>query len=302
MRQRQKLIVIVGPTASGKSELAIKIAKKYNGEIISADSRQVYRGLDIGTAKVNGKWKDGIFTYKKIPHHCIDFVSPAKTYSVAEFEQHAAQAIRDIAQRGKIPIVAGGTGLWVDALIYGWCLPRIAPDIKLRARLEKKTAAQLLSILKRLDQRRAETIEQKNPRRLIRAIEIARALGSVPELKKRAIYDTRIIGLNPTALILEKRIRNRSRRMIREGFISEIKKLRDINISKKRIREFGFEYRAGLEYLDGTLSQAGLLERITVQTRQYAKRQMTWFKRNPDIIWNPSAREIETGLTHFTSS
>ncbi len=299
MRQRQKLIVIVGPTASGKSELAVLLAKKYNGEIISADSRQVYRGLDIGTAKVAGTWRNGIFAYKKIAHHCIGFVSPRKTYSVAQFQECAARAVRNIAQRGKIPVVAGGAGLWIDALIYDWHLPHVAPNLKLRRRLEKKSAAQLVTMLKKLNPRRAQTIEQKNPRRLIRAIEIAHALGSVPKLKKRGRYDALIIGLSPAPVVLEKQIRTRAQKMIQGGLISEIKKLRALKISTKRIREFGFEYRAGLEYLDGALSQADLLKRIAVETRQYAKRQMTWFKRNPDIIWNPPARNIQKRITAF---
>lgn len=291
-RARQRLIVVVGPTASGKSELAVRIAKKYNGEIISADSRQVYRGLDIGTAKVPGAWRNGIFYYKKIPHHCVDFFSPRKTYSVAEYQVCANAAVRDIAHRGKIPILVGGTGLWVDAVVYGWRLPHILPNQKLRTRLDKKSATELFAILKKLDPERAKTIEQKNPRRLIRAIEIAHAIGSVPKLKKRSPYEALWIGLNPTSATLEKRIRTRARKMVRTGLISEIKKLRALRVTIKRIREFGFEYRAGLEYLDGTLSRAELLRRITIQTRQYAKRQMTWFKRNPDIIWNPSAQRL----------
>lgn len=312
--QRQKLIVIVGPTASGKSALAVRIARfllkshfnRWRGtEIISADSRQVYRGLDIGSGKVQGNWKPyrsstsigRRFIYRGIAHHCIDFVSPRRTYSVAEFQRCATTAIQNIGRRGSVPILVGGTGLWINAVAYGWQLPHAPPDAQLRARLNKKTTAQLLSILKRLDPKRAKTVEQKNQRRLIRAIEVATALGSVPELKKRAVYDTLIIGLNPTAQTLEKRIRNRARRMIREGFISEVKKLRALGISKKRIREFGFEYRAGLEYLDGTLSKTELLQRFTVETRQYAKRQMTWFRRNPDIIWNPSARETDNRIT-----
>lgn len=293
IRQRQKLIVIVGPTASGKSELAVTVAQKYNGEIISADSRQVYRGLDIGTAKVAGVWKEGVFVYKKIPHHCIDFVSPKKTYSVAQFQQCAANEIRAISRRGKISVVVGGTALWVDALAYNWRLPHAVPNARLRNRLEKKSPAQLLAMLEKLDPKRAETVEQKNPRRLIRAIEIATALGSVPALEKFPAYDALWIGLNPPPATLEKRIKNRGQKMIAAGLVNEIKKLKRARVAKKRIHEFGFEYRAGLHYLDGTLSRNELLERIVKETRQYAKRQMTWFKRNPDIIWNPSAREMQ---------
>ncbi|MBI4225315.1 MAG: tRNA (adenosine(37)-N6)-dimethylallyltransferase MiaA [Candidatus Sungbacteria bacterium] len=297
--QHQKLIVIVGPTASGKSELAVKIARKYNGEIISADSRQVYRGLDIGTAKVAGIWRNGVFIYKKIPHHCIDFVSPRKIYSVAEFQQCAAHAINDIAQQEKTPILAGGTGLWIDAVVYDWSIPHVLPNPKLRARLEKKSATQLLAMLKKLDPKRAKTVEQKNPRRLIRAIEIASAIGHVPRLVKHSVFNTLWIGLNPAPVILGKRIKTRARKMIGAGLIAEIKKLRASGVTKKRISEFGFEYRAGLAYLDDRLSQAGLAERLAIETHQYAKRQMTWFKRNPNIIWNPSTREMQKYIAEF---
>lgn len=301
IRQRQKLIVIVGPTASGKSELAVQIAKKFGGEIISADSQQVYHGLDIGTAKVTGVWKEGVFVYKKIPHHCIDFVSPRRTYSVAEYQECARDVIARITTAGKIPILVGGTGLWIDAVVYDWRLPHVAPDARLRGRLEKKSAAQLLVMLAKLDPKRSHTVEQKNPRRLIRAIEIATALGSVPALGKRAPYAALWIGLNPAPATLEKRIESRAQKMVRSGLIAEIKKLRALHISKKRIYELGFEYRAGLAYLDGAFSEAGLLERLTIETRQYARRQMTWFKRNRDILWNPSACEIDNSIAAWLS-
>ena len=294
MRQRQKLIAVVGPTASGKSELAVKIARQYNGEIISADSRQIYRGLDIGTAKVPGAWKGGVFSYKKIPHYCIDFISPKKTYGVAEYQTCANTAIRAVAQRGKIPILVGGTGLWIDAVVYGWHLPHVPPNQKLRAKLEKKTAAQLLAMLKKIDPKRATTIEQKNLRRLIRAIEIATALGSVPALKKYSPYNTLMVGLNPIPAILEKRISNRTQKMISCGLIAEIKKLLISRVSKKRIHEFGFEYQAGLDYLEGTIkNRKDLHARITRDTRAYARRQMTWFKRNHTIVWNPTVRDLQ---------
>ena len=299
MAPKQKIIVIVGPTASGKSELAIQIAQKYNGEIISADSRQVYRGLDIGTAKVPGAWRNGTFYYKKISHHCIDIVSPKKIYSVAEYQKHANAAIQSIIQKRKIPILVGGTGLWIDAVVYGWHLPHVLPDQKLRTRLEKKTPAQLLAMLKKLDPQRAGTIEQKNPRRLIRAIEIATTLGSVPTLEKCSLYGTLIFGLNPTLAILERRIRDRAQKMIQHGLIAEIKKLLVSRVGKKRIREFGFEYRAGLAYLEEAMDGKKLREHIVRDTRAYARRQMTWFKRNQNITWNPPMRAMHKQIRAF---
>ncbi len=279
------MIAIVGPTASGKSELAVRIAKKYSGEIISADSRQVYKGLNIGTAKVPGVWQRGVFVYKKIPHHCIDFVPPQKTYSVAEYQICAAAAIRDIAHRGKIPILVGGTGLWIDAVVYGWQLPHVAPDKKLRAHLEKKTAPELLKMLQKIDPARARTVEQKNPRRIIRAIEIAQALGSIPPLKKQSRYDALWIGLRPPQDKLARRISERAGNMLHQGLPRETKALLKQRISKKRIRELGFEYRAALEYVSGTITKKEYAEKIAHDTKKYARRQMTWWKRNQEIIW-----------------
>lgn len=278
------LIVIVGPTASGKSELAVKLAKKFKGEIISADSRQVYQELDIGTGKVSGKWKS-FFIYKKIPHHCIDFVSPKKIYTVAEYKKCADTAIQDINNRGKIPILAGGTAFWIDTLVYDLNFPSVPPNLKLRKKLAKKTLQELLRMLEKLDPERARNIEQKNPRRLIRAIEIAKKIGKVPEIQKHSPYNTLWIGLIPSREILSHSIKKRANRMIKEGLLEEIKKLIRKGVSKKRIKEFGFEYRAALDALEKKITRVELLNRLTQETLDYARRQMTWWKRNPEINW-----------------
>lgn len=332
---RQKLIVIVGPTASGKSKLAVTLAKKYRGEIISADSRQVYRGLDIGTAKVKGAWfrvpfipmkmgvqnkKKGsgfpiasgmtrqssreVFVYKNIPHYCIDFVSPRTTYGAAEYQQCAHAAITDIMRRGNIPILVGGTGFWIDAVAFNTPFPSAAPNMKLRARLEKKTSAELLAILKKLDPKRARTIEQKNPRRLIRAIEIAQALGKVPTFRQRPAYDALWIGVSPKPATLTRRITQRVRTMLRKGLVAETKKLLDRRIGKKRIRELGFEYQAAFEYLSGICTKKALQERLIKDTHNYARRQMLWFRRNPNIAWtsSPDSRRIMRRIQEFMST
>ncbi len=155
MHQKISLIVIVGPTASGKSNLGVALAKKYNGEIISADSRQIYRNLTIGTAKVKGVWKNGVYKSDEIAHYCIDFVSPKKMFSASDFKQCGAAAIADIARRSKTPIIVGGTGLWVDTLVYDMDLPHVPPNPLLRKKFEKKSPAELFLFLTKIDPRRA---------------------------------------------------------------------------------------------------------------------------------------------------
>ena len=228
----KKLIVILGPTASGKSELAIKLAKKlapyqtedsgagFNGEIISADSRQVYKGMDIGTGKVTpdtnpalyvasnyfsmprerdstgqAKKKD-IFTYKGIPHYCIDVASPKRRFTVVQYRKLALKAINKIHKKGKIPILCGGTGFYIQAVVDGVVIPEVPPDWELRKKLEKKLVEELYKILKKLDPKRAKTIEKKNKRRLIRALEIVKKIGPVPILKKKPLpYPVLMIGI-----------------------------------------------------------------------------------------------------------
>ncbi|MBL8031411.1 MAG: hypothetical protein JNK33_03755, partial [Candidatus Doudnabacteria bacterium] len=210
MTKHPKIIVVIGPTGSGKSEFAVKLAKKMNGEIISADSRQVYKGLDIGTGKVQGQWKkmrsqkvkvktatsnsknsklakqNSVYVYKGIPHYCIDYVSPKKQYTVTNFKHDAELAIEDIVRRGNTPIICGGTGQYVDALLLDQSIPEVPPNPRLRAQLEKKTTAQLFSMLQKKDPARAKTIDPYNPRRLIRALEIITATGKpVPRPAKK---------------------------------------------------------------------------------------------------------------------
>lgn len=283
--QRQKLIVIVGPTASGKSALAVSLAKKFDGEIISADSRQVYRNLDIGTGKVTKKEMAGI------RHHLLDVASPRQAFTAAQFKSHAERAIRDITQRGKMSIIAGGTAFWIDTLVYDLSLPEVKPNARLRHALEKKSAEQLLAILKKMDPRRAAGIEQQNPRRLIRAIEIARALGAVPKLKQGSPYHTLWIGINPAGDAWTRRVHRRVEAMIKQGLVAETKKLLRQGVPQKRIGEFGFEYAAARDAAQGRISRADLAKRVIRDTKKYAQRQMRWWKRNTGIHWIRSAQQ-----------
>ncbi|MDP3727151.1 MAG: tRNA (adenosine(37)-N6)-dimethylallyltransferase MiaA [bacterium] len=291
--QKLSLIVIVGPTASGKSALAVRLARKFNGEIISADSRQVYRGLDIGTGKVSRREMRGV------PHHLLDVADPRQPFSVVEFQQLAQRAIRDITGRGKIPILVGGTGFWIDAVAYGIELPRVPPNPRLRKQLSKKDPLQLLTLLQRLDPERARTVEHQNPRRLIRAIEIAKALGRTPKVERRMPYRVLWLGLRPAAAALRRQIKKRAEQMVRTGITGETKSLLRRGVTRERIREFGFEYRAILDFLEKRISRRELADAIAAGSRAYARRQMTWWKRNNSIRWVQKPADAERQVRRF---
>lgn len=265
----QKVLVILGPTAIGKSELAVKLAKQYAGEIISADSRQVYKYLDIGTGKITEKEMQGI------PHYGIDIVDPKKVYTVAEYQKYAFKKIREIIKKGKLPIICGGTGFYIDAITQNFILPEVPPNPKLRAKLEKNTTEQNFEILKSLDKDRAENIDSKNNVRLIRAIEIATALGKVPSLavKPPSEYEFIKIGLKLEKEILDKKIETRVKKMFKAGLLKEIENLKKKGIEDSRLKEFGFEYNNPS------------IERVISETKKYVKRQYTYFKRDKEITW-----------------
>jgi len=289
-----RLIAVVGPTASGKTDLAVELARRMDGEVISADSRQVYRGLDIGTEKVTARDMRGV------THHCIDVASPRMSYSVDQWRRCAERAIRSIHRRGRVPIVAGGTGLYVDALVYGIDFPAVKPNTALRRALARTCTEDLCKMLAKLDPARAATIEHGNPRRLIRAIEVATALGNVPALaKRRTQYDVIWIGLNPPFADLEQRIQMRLQRALKCGLVAETRMLRErLRLSWRRIDELGLEYRAVGSFLRGELPKDKLGEVLFREVRRYAKRQLRWLKRNSDIRWYQSAEEA---LTHHDS-
>ena len=272
----------------------MSIAKKYNGEIISADSRQIYRRLDIGSGAVTKKEMAGV------RHHLLNVASPRRIVTAADFVVRSRRVISKIARRGAIPIIAGGTAFWIDALVYDLSLPAVKPDGALRRMLEKKSSVELFVILKKLDMRRAAKIDQKNPRRLIRAIEIAAALGRVPKLKKCSPYQALWIGLKLSYEVQPHKIAKRTQRIIRQGLVAETKRLLAAGITKKRIHEFGFEYRAALDFVLRRIQRDQLPKRIIKDTLAYAKRQMTWWKRNPDIHWVKNGKEANRLLDAFT--
>jgi len=278
--KKDAVIVILGQTATGKSALAVKIAKKFDGEIISADSRQVYKGLDIGTGKITEKEMNGV------PHHLIDIVNPRKQFSVAEYKRLTDKKIKDIIARGRVPILCGGTGFYIDAVTQGLVLPEAPPDKKLRTRLAKVGPSQLHKMLEKLDPIRAQNIDQKNNVRLIRAIEIAKALGKVPKITEALPpYEFIKIGLNLPSPELKKKIEKRLIIRIKAGMLNEAKKLHKSGLSWKRMNELGLEYRSMALYLQNKISKKIMSEKLNSEINKYAKRQMTWFKRDKKIKW-----------------
>lgn len=284
MISNSKLLVILGPTATGKSDLAVKIAKQFGGEIISADSRQVYRGLNIGTGKITRK------EMRSIPHHLLDVADPKKRFTVVKYQELAREKIAAIFSRGRLPIICGGTGFYISALIDGVMLPDVPPNEKLRAALRPETPETLLNLLVKLDPLRAKTVDRKNSRRIIRAIEIATALGAVPPVKKTAApYDALFIGLTLPNGELKKKIATRLLARLKIGMIAEAKRLHANGLSWKRMEELGLEYRYLARMLQGEISREEFNKQLSTEIRHYAKRQVTWFKRDKRIKWfNPS--------------
>jgi tRNA dimethylallyltransferase len=287
-KKLSKLIVILGPTASGKSKLAIKLSKKFNGEIINADSRQVYKGMDIGTAKPTKKEMKGI------PHYLLDVASPKRKFTIAQYRKLALKAIEKIQRKGKIPFLVGGTWFYIRAIVDGLVIPEVPPDWKLRKKLEKKSPRELYKILKKLDPERAKTIEKENKRRLIRAIEICKKIGKVPPLKFEPLpYPVLILGIKIDKKKLMERIKKRFFEWLKKGLIAEVKKLRKMGLSFKRIEEFGMHYREVAKYLQGKISKEEMIENSIREIQNYAKKQMNWFKRDKRVNWVLNYKEAE---------
>jgi len=268
----QKVIVILGQTATGKSNLAVKIAQKFRGEIISADSRQVYKGLDIGTGKITKKEMHGV------AHHLLDVANPKKKFTVAEYQTSTNSAIAEIVDRGHIPIICGGTGFYIDAITKGIVFPEVPPDYSLRKKLALVSDRILMLKLQKLDPERAKKIDPRNKVRIIRAIEIAKKLGKVPKITEVLPQYTFIkIGLflPPDKLRekVEKRVKTMFDKQNHGGLLAEINQLKKSGLSDKRLKELGFEYSNPTK------------EKVILETMRYSKRQLTWFKRDKKIKW-----------------
>jgi tRNA dimethylallyltransferase len=277
-----KLVVILGPTSSGKSALGIKLAKQFNGEIISADSRQIYIGMDLGTGKVTKREQ------KLVPHHLLDIASPRSQYTASRFKKTALKSIHQITNKNKVPFIVGGTAFYIYSIIDDLKLPEVKPNRTLRKDLDKKTTPQLVALLTKLDPKRAKKIDQNNRRRLIRAIEIVKETGQpIPsmEFTYPKHKDVLILGLTQPLTTLFKLIDQRIDQRIKSGMIKEVERLHKQGLSHKKLQAFGLEYKYISKFLTGELDRSTMIAELKNASHKFAKRQMTWFKRDPRIIW-----------------
>ena len=285
---KPKVIVICGPTASGKTTLSIQLAQKINGEIISSDSMQIYKDMNIGTAKPDQQEMQGI------KHYLLDFVEPNQRYSVADYKKDAENAIEDILQKGKVPIIVGGTGLYVDSLIYGIEYPNIEFDENYRKELERRVEKEGLEKLyekaKKIDPQAMKKISRNDQKRILRVLEIYNATGKtkteqeIESRKNEVKYDYRVFAINMDREKLYDRINKRVDIMIQKGLIEEVENL------LKKYNEFptamqGLGYKEVVEYIQGKVLKEDMIENIKRESRRYAKRQITWFKKNKQTIW-----------------
>ncbi|MFA6427944.1 MAG: tRNA (adenosine(37)-N6)-dimethylallyltransferase MiaA [Candidatus Buchananbacteria bacterium] len=273
-----KVLVVLGPTASGKTELALKLAKKFNGELLNADSRQIYRGLNIATAKVKTK---------AVKTHLLNLVKPNQNFSVVKYQLAADKKIKQIIKRGKLPILVGGTGLYLAAVVDNWQIPKLKVDLNLRKKIAKLTARQLYQKLKSLDPISAKNIGQHNQRRLIRAVEVCLLSGrpfSQLQQKGQPKYQVLQLGLKISRQELYRRINARVLRMFKQGLVAETKKLlKKYSAALPAMSSIG--YREVVKFLQGEIKLVDCQELIKINTRHYAKRQITWFKRDQRIKW-----------------
>jgi tRNA dimethylallyltransferase len=307
----KKLIVILGPTASGKTGISIRLALRlcsgrnnfgsFCAEIISADSRQVYKGMDIGSGKITRKEMQGI------PHYLLDVANPKTRFTVAQYKKLAQKAIEKVFKKNKTPFLVGGTGFYIQAVVDGISIPEVKPDWKLREKLEKKPVSELYKMLAKIDPVRAKNIDQNNPRRLIRALEIALKLkGPIPPLApQKPKFETLFLGVKKDKEELKKLIEKRLlKRLKNNAMINEVKKLHNPpaggqGLSWKRLEEFGLEYRFVAQCLQNKITHQEMIDKIQKESEHYAKRQMTWFKRDKRIKWIKSYKEAENLIKKF---
>ena len=286
---KNKLIILAGPTASGKTSVSIDLAKRLGGEIISADSMQVYKYMDVGTAKISAEEMQGV------KHHLIDVLDPKEDFNIVKFQNMVKCSIEEIVKNGHIPILVGGTGFYIQSIIYDIDFDNEDDNSSIRKELEEEYdtygADFMLEKLKKIDSVSAQTIHKNNKKRIIRAIEFF-LINNEPisshneaQRKKSSPYDYRFFVLNPPRDILYERINKRVDVMVENGLVDEVKKLREMGLSKANISMQGIGYKEIIEYLNGEVSLETAIENIKQNTRHMAKRQVTWFKREKDVIY-----------------
>lgn len=294
-----KLIAIVGPTGSGKSDLALDIAHQHKGELVSADSRQIYKGLDIGSAKDPGVWRkdeDGVERYmlNGVAEHLVDLIDPNEEFSVGLYQKRAFEAIDDILSRKRQPILVGGTGLYIQSIIDNLQFPDVAPNQVLRDRLAKKSLADLQAAYKACDPVGALSIDHNNRRRLIRAIEVCwvkQKPFSEVQGKGPSKYKTLQLGFDLMREQLYTRLDRRAIGMIEEGLVDEVRDLLDDGADPRKSALSGIGYREVVSFLQGYINEEEMVEQIQRNTRRLAKRQMAWFRRDANIVWVKSTEE-----------
>ncbi len=291
------LLVLVGPTAVGKTSLSLDIARKFNGEIISADSRLFYRGMDIGTAKPTLEERESV------PHHLIDICRPDETLTLGEYQRLAYQAIDTVIASGRLPMLVGGTGQYVMAVVEGWGIPAVAPHPELRKQLERLGADELARWLAHLDPSAAERIDPRNVRRVVRALEVILISGHpITELQEKAPppYKIKIIGLQRSRDDLYERIDHRVERMIAAGLVDEVARLNNRGYGSYLPAMSGLGYRQILAYLHGEMSLPEAVDRIKFETHRFARQQATWFREDDSrITWFPAGDPVEPVEEHI---
>lgn len=278
--EKPKVLAIVGPTACGKTSLSIKLAHTFNGEVISADSRQVYRGMDIGTGKVTEA------EMEDIPHHVLDVADPMDIYTGIDFKRDASVALHTIVQRKHLPIIAGGTFFYLELLRGTMQAAPVAPNPAFRKTLEPYSNEELMDMLREKDAHRADSIDPENRRRLERSLEIIHTLGEVPEVRiTESEYEWLLLGIDIPKETLHQNINTRLEVRLEQGMVDEVQQLLASGVTPKRLDDFGLEYRYILKYLQQEISYPEMCELIETKSRQFAKRQLTWLKRYPEIEW-----------------
>ena len=299
--RKQKVVVIGGPTASGKTDLSIRLAKKINGEIVSADSMQIYKEMNIGTAKPDEDERQGI------KHYMLDIINPDERYSVADYKRQAKIAIQEIINKGKTPIVVGGTGLYIDSLIYEIEYVDIQTDLEYRKQLEERVEKEGLQKLyeeaRKIDECAMEKISPNDKKRILRVLEIYKQTGKTKtqldkQSRKDVQYDYKVFAINMNREILYNRINKRVDIMIQKGLIDEVKQIYNkYKMFPTAMQALG--YKEVVYYLEDKITKEEMIEKIKQESRRYAKRQLTWFRKNKQTIWLNGQESIETNINRI---